>query len=110
MLTSRLTSSPLAFVRTAVLTTATIASSWYCLAISNAQGQGLLGMKRQAANFAKICKEDYDHFCSGVQRGGGRVIACLSANAAKLSPACRDALPAAQNLAARAAARNAGSK
>ena len=96
--------------RTTVLAAATIASSWCGLAISSAHGQGLLGMRRQVANFTKVCKEDYDHLCGGVQPGGGRVIACLGANTAKLSPACRDALPAAQNLAARAAARNAGAK
>ncbi len=44
----------------------------------------------------QACAADYQSLCSGVQQGGGRVIACLQQNAAKLSPACRKAVEGAR--------------
>ena len=38
------------------------------------------------------CGPDYRELCGGVPPGGGRVVACLRANAAALSPPCRRAL------------------
>jgi hypothetical protein len=38
------------------------------------------------------CKADVDKLCPGVQPGGGRIIACLQANEAQVSAACKDAL------------------
>jgi hypothetical protein len=40
------------------------------------------------------CRADYRAHCSDVDIGGGRVVQCLQANAASLSPACRDGLAA----------------
>lgn len=34
------------------------------------------------------CTEEIRTFCAGVQPGGGRILQCLKANEAKLSPAC----------------------
>jgi hypothetical protein len=34
------------------------------------------------------CKGDYDQYCKGTMPGGGRVLACLSKQGSKLSPAC----------------------
>jgi Cysteine rich repeat len=45
---------------------------------------------RQAIQQA--CAADYQSLCSGVQPGGGRIIACLQQNAAKLSPPCQKAM------------------
>lgn len=42
----------------------------------------------------QACRPDYVTHCSGVQPGGGRVIACLRAqDPGHLTPACREALP-----------------
>lgn len=38
------------------------------------------------------CRSDYRTYCSNVDIGGGRVVACLQANAASLSPTCKSAL------------------
>jgi hypothetical protein len=38
------------------------------------------------------CGRDYRMFCSGVPFGGGRAVACLKANAPRLSPRCQSAL------------------
>lgn len=38
------------------------------------------------------CKPDVEKLCSDVQRGGGRVLACLKQNADQLSDACKDSL------------------
>jgi hypothetical protein len=38
------------------------------------------------------CGADYRAICGGVPLGGGRVVACLRANEASLSPQCRQAL------------------
>lgn len=38
------------------------------------------------------CKPDVERLCPGIQRGGGRIVACLKQNEAQLSAACKDAL------------------
>ncbi len=40
------------------------------------------------------CRAEYRAYCSQVEAGGGRVIACLQENAASLSPTCREGLAA----------------
>jgi hypothetical protein len=40
------------------------------------------------------CKGDYETFCKGTMPGGGRVLACLSKNGDKLSPACKKVVDA----------------
>ncbi len=50
--------------------------------------------ERQAVRQA--CKADYKTFCTEVQPGGGRIIACLQQNFDKLSPGCQNALQAAK--------------
>jgi Cysteine rich repeat len=39
------------------------------------------------------CRDDAQKHCSGVQRGGGRIVACLQEHQAELTPACQAALP-----------------
>lgn len=50
----------------------------------------------QAQTMRQACAADYQSYCSGVQPGGGRIIACFQKNASKLSPDCRKALEAAK--------------
>jgi len=38
------------------------------------------------------CGEDVQALCPGVAPGGGRIVECLVAQSAKLSPACRGVL------------------
>jgi hypothetical protein len=47
---------------------------------------------RKAAREA--CAADARKLCADVQRGGGRIIACLRQHDAELAPGCRDALAA----------------
>jgi hypothetical protein len=42
----------------------------------------------QAAAIRAACGLDFRRLCAGVQRGGGRVVQCLMAHRAELSPAC----------------------
>jgi cysteine rich repeat protein len=77
-------------------------ASWSTVA--SAQTQVPLEMRSKAMSLAQICRTDYERHCHDVQPGGGRILGCLSANAEKLSPACRGALPDAQALASRATA------
>ena len=49
-----------------------------------------------ATTVRQACAPDYHSLCSGVQPGGGRIAACFKANAAKLSPNCKQALQAAE--------------
>lgn len=44
----------------------------------------------------QACKADYDNLCKGVQPGGGRILACLQQNIAKVSPGCQQALTTAK--------------
>jgi Cysteine rich repeat len=55
-----------------------------------AHAQGGQGAIRQA------CAADYQSLCSDVQPGGGRILACLRQNVAKLSPPCQKALAGAK--------------
>jgi sterol desaturase/sphingolipid hydroxylase (fatty acid hydroxylase superfamily) len=70
--------------------------SWPALALAILVLGGLamnyaLAQQPSAATRA-ACMSDYRAHCSGVAPGGGRVVACMRANAEKLSPACREAL------------------
>jgi hypothetical protein len=55
-------------------------------AFRNARAAKRRAAGRQAEN---ACKADIERFCSGVQQGGGRIIKCLRAHEAELSPGCR---------------------
>jgi hypothetical protein len=65
-------------VKTFILAFAVIA-----LPLAPALAQDFTAAQREA------CKADYEQFCKGTIPGGGRVIACLGKQDAKLSPACR---------------------
>jgi Cysteine rich repeat len=41
------------------------------------------------------CRQDVQALCPDVQRGGGRIAACLNSHAAEVSPDCKAALKAA---------------
>ncbi len=49
-------------------------------------------LPRQRLVIVAICNADARTLCAGVPPGGGEVIACLAANAAKLSPECYSVL------------------
>ncbi|BAH74560.1 hypothetical protein DMR_10690 [Solidesulfovibrio magneticus RS-1] len=67
-----------------------------CLAVA---GPAAAQQPASAAGQAlkEACKGDYKTLCSGVQPGGGRIVACLKQQADKLSPGCKQALTAAQS-------------
>ncbi len=48
-------------------------------------------IKQMVQEVHKDCQPDVQRLCQGVQRGGGRIRACLVAHAAELSPACSQA-------------------
>ena len=87
-----------------MLAAATICATTSLEIIAAAQAQVPQEMRNQAMSRAQICRTDYNRLCHDVQPGGGRILTCLSANAEKLSPACRGALPDAQALASQAKA------
>lgn len=70
--------------RTAPLAAALILVATLPAAAQNQQTQRVL---RDA------CFSDARNLCGTVQPGGGRLVLCLDANRAKLSPACAQALP-----------------
>ena len=51
-----------------------------------AEGKG----KEKAQAIITACKPDMEKFCKGVEQGQGRIIRCLKANEAQLSPECRE--------------------
>ncbi|WP_210208159.1 hypothetical protein [Rhodoplanes roseus] len=61
-------------------------------------------LRVQARGAVAACAADYRALCPGVMPGGGRIVACLNAQAEKLSQPCFQAL-AAQGLAVAAALR-----
>ena len=48
------------------------------------------GASARAADDA--CQADVDRLCAGIPKGGGRIAACLKANEAQVSPACKQEL------------------
>ncbi len=40
------------------------------------------------------CKADVEKLCAGIPQGGGRIAACLKANEAQVSPACKQQVQA----------------
>jgi hypothetical protein len=55
-------------------------------------------MRSEAMALMQICRGDYDRLCSGVQPGGGRILACLQNHANQLSAACAQSMPRAEAL------------
>jgi len=68
-----------------MIRTVTVALAFGVLAFSFAAANAQEFSAEQRA----ACKGDYDQFCKGTMPGGGRVLACLSKNSDKLSPACK---------------------
>jgi hypothetical protein len=46
----------------------------------------------QTADSRGACNADYGKYCAGVAPGGGRVVACLNKQRARLSDTCKKAL------------------
>ena len=42
-----------------------------------------------AARAQSACRADVERLCAGIPSGGGRIAACLKANQAQVSPACK---------------------
>lgn len=63
-----------------------------CAGPAAAQGN-VTPAQRQAA---QACMPDIRTHCSGVERGGGRIAACLRGKSDQLSPGCRQALSSLQ--------------
>lgn len=40
----------------------------------------------------EMCESDYKKFCAATIPGGGRILACMRSNSARLTDACRAAL------------------
>jgi hypothetical protein len=49
-------------------------------------------LPRRALMVLAQCRPDQQRLCAGVPAGGGKIFACLAANAQQLSPLCYDAL------------------
>ena len=63
---------------------AALLATGLCLGIASAAlAQDMTSAERSA------CMGDYQKFCNGTPRGGGKILACLDKQGAKLSPACR---------------------
>ncbi|MCF2521526.1 cysteine rich repeat-containing protein [Bradyrhizobium sp. G127] len=66
-----------------------------CLAALTLAVPTLASAQQFTAAQRDACKGDYEKYCSNVLPGGGRVIACLSKESAKLTEACKAAVSAA---------------
>jgi len=56
--------------------------------VTVAQAQVTPEMRARLRTFVQACGADNKRFCQGVQRGGGRVVACLQSHAGELSSQC----------------------
>jgi hypothetical protein len=60
-----------------------------------ALAQGTAPSPQAVAEAQKACSGDVQRFCSGVQAGGGRILACLKQHKSDVSDACKQAVIAA---------------
>jgi hypothetical protein len=95
-----MTLRPLAFVLALAIAAPAFAQSAATSAIPSVSGDGGKG----GHGAMKACKADRQTYCGDVEKGGGRVMACMKAHAAQLSQPCKDALQA--RRAERAAAKS----
>lgn len=65
-----------------------LAAAGFVLLSAAASAQDFTAEQRAA------CRGDYNKFCQGTRPGGGRVLACLNKQHAKLSAACRKVVAA----------------
>jgi cysteine rich repeat protein len=63
-----------------------------------------LQFRSEAMVLMQVCHADYHRLCSGVQPGGGRILACLQNHANELGPSCAQSMARAQALKDSAAA------
>lgn len=73
-----------------------------CVTPAVVHAQPSADMQAKAAAIGQTCRSDISHFCPGTQPGGGRILACLQRNVGSLSSACRNAMPDAAALKAKA--------
>ena len=50
--------------------------------------------QNQRGAMREACKADFEKYCAGVERGGGRIMECLNKQHDQLSDACKTALDA----------------
>lgn len=81
--------TPTILARTGLLGLALLAGA----AAPAAAQSGLSQAQRQAA---RACMPDIRSYCANVERGGGRILACLQQNSERLSSACRQAMSGVQ--------------
>ena len=81
-----------------ILTLATAVLAIAATAPSGAVAQVPPQMRSEAMSLMQLCHGDYDRLCSGVQPGGGRILACLQTHANQLSASCGQAMPRAEAL------------
>jgi hypothetical protein len=62
-----------------------------CLAATSAHAQTQAEKRALAMKVGAACMSDLRTYCKDVERGGGRIAACLKQNNEKLSKGCRDA-------------------
>ena len=64
-------------------------SSWVALVTAGlALGCAPLASAAPSAA-AQACRADFSKFCSEIEPGGGRIVACLEQHQAELTPVCR---------------------
>jgi hypothetical protein len=61
-------------------------------AAAGVMGSPPMTARQQAHLLRTDCSADFEKFCSTVQLGGGRAMACLKAHAAELTQLCQSAL------------------
>ncbi|RAI04072.1 hypothetical protein DLJ53_06350 [Acuticoccus sediminis] len=86
------------FTLTSVLRHALVAATVTLVATGAALAQQVPQISRADARaVATACKADVQRLCPNVQRGDGRIAACLRENAQSVSPDCRDTLAKVMN-------------
>jgi len=82
--------------RTMIATIALAATTAVLVAVPLVVPTGAAAQNGERGALRTACMDDYKKFCAAVERGGGRIVACLRAHEGELAPACRSALASAK--------------
>jgi hypothetical protein len=81
-----------AAIRREAMTYLPIVLAGLAIGVALPAGSAFAQADRLPPKVREMCESDYRKFCAATLPGGGRILACMRSNSARLADACRAAL------------------